>query len=357
MVTPRDPAAFRAEVLRRAMRIERRRRRARLLLAVPLVAVAILSVALVGQLRRDTSTTVVSANPGGSSLDASIVATGAARPWSVGARPDGTLWVLTRDADGRGHVGVVDERTWRSVAALPADARPESVVSGADGSAWLTDPASHRLLHVTASGRVDTIDTGAPPSATAVLDTDGRLWFAQPTADRLLAASPTGQLQPFPVPRGRQPDVVALAPNGSIAYGAAGAAQLGTISRSGSVVEYPLADRDARVTALALGPGPALWFATDGPAGARLGRVTGQGSLLDEGSVGDRAPAALTLGSDGRIWYSTGHAPLVHEQSLAKASVRSVSRAFAADAWAMASDGTVWAVDRSAGELVELTGD
>jgi len=360
MVSPRDPEAFRAEVLRRAMRIERRRRRLRVLVTVPVLVSALLAVLLVGSLRNGSADHVTADGnvPAGAGLTSEVVPIQGLDPLSVSARPDGSLWVLGRDErSARMTLGTVTNDLWQPVVALPAGARPQLIVSSANGAAWMTDPAGHRVLRVEADGTTTSFPTEAAPSAGGVLGGDRRFWFAEPTGDRLVAINDDGHRVPYPVPTGRHPELVALAPNGSVAYGASGADELGTVSPTGSVVEYALATADARVVALAPGPGPALWFAMSSENGVRLGRVSAKGTLDDEGALGNGPPSSMALGPDGRLWFSTAAERVVRQRSLARLTARPIDRTLDATSWALTPDGTMWAADRSTKQLLRISSD
>jgi streptogramin lyase len=358
VVTPTDPARFRAEVLRRARRIEDRRRRGRTVVSGAVVVLALAGIVAAVSLWRDAPDATVSSTSGertGDGLVASPVPIGGLRPWSIAARPDGTMWVLG-DRDGVARLGIVSATSpWREVAQLPSGAAPRHVVSSISGGAWLTDPANHAVHFVSATGDLRTTNRPVTPSATGALGQDQRFWFAEPSRDVLVTVGEDGSVREHAVPSGRQPSVVGAAPNGSIAYGAAGVAQLGTVTTGGSVVEFALRSDSARVVALATGPGPALWFVTADGGEFRFGRIGAAGILRDEGLLGSTAPSALDLGPDGQLWFSTTREAAVSQQSFAGLTRRPVDVRLQVDGWAVDTEGTLWAADRGAGALYQLS--
>jgi streptogramin lyase len=358
MVTPMDRAGFRADVLRRVRRIERRRRRRRGLLSATAVACVFVAVgALVATWRGSSDSTVASTSGEheGGALVASKVAVGGLHAVSIAARPDGTMWVLGREGSGI-HLGLVSASSaWREVARLPADAAATQVVSAISGGAWVTDPPRRRVYFVSAAGNVHETVRATNPSVSGAVGQDQRFWFAEPDADQLVALGEDGSVVEHPVPRGRRPSVVAAAPNGSIAYGAAGGPQLGTVSMQGTVVEFALPSTSARVVALTTGPGPALWFLSRAGDDVRFGRVAANGRLEDEGDLGGEVPSALDLGPDGQLWFSTRREASVSERSFSGVSRRPVNVRLQVDDWAVAPDGVLWAVDRDTGAVFQLT--
>ena len=365
MLSPRDPQAFNALMLRRVARIERRRRRARVLLVVPsLVAVVLAAVLL---LRSVPAGEVVVGGPPASERPAGPVAPavlgsrswdlGGGRPWSVVGGHGGEMWVLGRHADNTPVVWMIDGDDVSVAARLPETARPTVLVAGTDGWLWATDPARSLVLRISPEGEVVAFTTEGVPSSSAVFGPDGRFWFAEPDLDRLTGVAPDGSVVHHELPAGRRPSVVALGPEGSLWYASAGSPQVGSVSSSGAVTEYDLPSVDARVIAMAPGPGPALWLSIDTLDGGVLARMGGRGELITEPLDQGRAPSAMSMGPDGRLWFSTGEGPVITTRSLAGLRRRSVDRSFEADAWALASDGSMWAVDRTRGVLVQVLAD
>lgn len=358
VLTPQDPDAFRATVLRKAARIERRRRRTRALMWVPGAAAVALSVVLVT--RPGPPDEQISAGVAAESVASGVVTTetvsfGDGRtPRAVVGASDGAIWVLERDEDGSAISRVEDDRA-TVVAELPEGAQPDVVVAGADGALWMTDPVGDRVIRVALDGDVSAWPTPSTPSSTAAFASDGRFWFAEPDRDRLTGMAADGGVLHHDVPRGRRPDVVAVGPDGSIFFGESASPRIGSVSPSGTVTEYDL-DGDERAVAMVSGPGPALWMVLESSSGARLARLDGRGNIVGDELEGD-VPEVIANGSDGRLWYSTADEPAVRQQSLRGPTSRSLDRSLRASSWAMGSDGSMWAVDRERGAVVSVTLD
>ena len=365
MLSPRDPQAFNALMLRRVAQIERRRRRARLLLVVPsIVAVVLAAVLMFGSV--PPGDVVVGGPPTGENpplqLAPEVLASrswdlGGGRPWSVVGGHGGEMWVLGRDADNTPVVWMLDGDDVSVAARLPETASPTVLAAGTDGRLWATDPARSLVLRIDPAGGVDAFATEAVPSPSAVFGPDGRFWFAEPDLDRLTGMAPDGTAVHHELPAGRRPSVVALGPEGGLWYASAASPRVGSVSSSGAVTEYDLPSVDARVIAMAPGPGPALWLSIDTLDGGVLARMGGRGELITEPLDQGRAPSAMSMGPDGRLWFSTGERSVITTRSLARLERRSVDRSFEADAWALATDGSMWAVDRTRGVLVQVLAD
>lgn len=344
--------AFRAEVLRRAARIERRRRRARLLVVVPSLLLVASLAALVLRDTGDDRPSVTAANPAEAELTSTPIDVPGHEAIAVATRPDGSLWLLSATEDGRRHVGLVVRSGWEPVADLPASSTSSAIASDAAGRAWLTDPAGSAVHRVDDEGGIETWPTPTPPSRTGAVDLQGRFWFGEPERNVLRAQLADGTARDVVLPGGRQPDVVGPGPSGVVAYGARDAAVLGTLA-DGRVVEYGLVDEDARVTAVAPGPGPALWYAAAAPGGGYVGRLTPTSELTSH-PVDAEAPGALTLGSDGRLWFSTAPEARVRQRTLDRGRERTLDRRLLGTSWALDTSGGMWAVDGESGRLLKI---
>jgi virginiamycin B lyase len=350
-LTPRDPEAFRADVLRRAVHIERRRRRARILLALPALGAVVL-LAVVFQ-QRSPSSPQVAANTDAGGLTSEEISVGGS-PWGVVGGTDGAVWVLTRVAGGSALTRVGDEGD-RSDVALPAGAMPESIVAGTDEAIWATDPPNHRVVRVDRDLEVHTYSVGGTPSGSATW-LDGRFWFADAAADRITSVTSSGATKSYAVPTGRAPTVLTSGPDGAVWYASSTSGRIGSVSSTGAVNELDLGEPDDRVTSMAPGPGPAVWLVVTRPSGARLAHVDAQGKVVGDELATSAVPVAVSLGPDGRMWFATGDGT-VQQQTANKVSVRPLGRPVRGDAWALTRDDAMWVVDRGRHLVLRITLD
>lgn len=357
VVSPRDPVAFREKVLRRAMQLDRRRRRARAFVVVPALLAVVLAGVLAANIRGSQRADVVASQPAADGvLETRVVALeDGMRPWSVVGGADGEIWVLTRSSEGSALVRVkADDHL---VIPLPEGAQPDMAVSGTDGGLWLTDPAGQRVLRVSAEGEVRAHPLSAMPSPSATFGPDGRFWFAEPAFDRLTGMAPDGDLLHRELPPGRQPTAVAAGPDGSIWFGQADAPRIGSVAATGAISEFDLAGADERVAAMAIGPGPALWMTIRSGSGPLLGRVDARGGVVEERLPGGETPTAISAGPDGGVWFTLSRDATLHQRSLARLSQRPLDRRLLVDSWALSENGVMWAVDRAGGQLIQIPHD
>lgn len=359
MLTPRDPGSFKADVLRRAVRLERRRRRVRALVALAAVGALALSGLTLGLTRIGRGGADVALStagpPGAETVRARVLELPEVRtPWAVVGGGGRSMWVLDRGGDHGPVVRRFEDRSAAVTAQLPSDAAPEQVVAGTDGGLWMTDPAASRVIRVAADGRVTTWPTQRAPAASAVFAGE-RLWVAEPGAGRLTGVGTDGSLVARPLPEGTRPAVLALGPDGSVWFADAVRAVIGSVGASGTVTTYDLASPDERVLAMAAGPGPALWLLVRSDSGLRLGRVDGSGHVAEEDIEASSAARALTQGPDGSLWLTSGDGTTLLRRSFSALRRDAIDHPVRARSWALSTDGTIWAVDGDRNQLVELT--
>ena len=346
LLTPTDPVEFRARVLRRAVQIERRRRRTRALVAAPL-ALALIVLAFVAVRRPDSSPAVAAGPP--RSVTTETIAFDDGVPWAVVGGTDEAMWVLSHGTVAS--VTRIAADGSRRTVDLGAGSAPDMLVAGTDQAIWMTDPATSQVHRVDADGTVTSWPTDAPPSASSTWSA-GRLWFAEPSLDRLTAIDHDGNVAHFEVPRGRAPTIVTAGPDNAVWFASSTAAIIGNVAESGAVHELALDDPAARAIALTSGSGPALWLIVDAPSGARLAHVDARGRVAMEPPVPE-VPVAISAGPDGTVWYADGQS--LGLQSAGRLTSLDVGHVLHAASWARASDDSMWAVDREARQLLRLT--
>ena len=344
--------------MRRALRIARRRRRLRAVAVAAAVGALALSAVSLGIVRsREAATRVdlsTAAPPSSTTARTRVLdLPGVHTPWAIAGDGGRSVWVLDRGGQKGPVVLRFDEGKAASTSQLPSDAAPEQIVVGTDGGLWMTDPAASRVLRVARDGRVSALPVKATPSASAVFAGE-RLYFAERGAGRITSVDAKGGILHQSLPSGTAPEVVSIGPDGSVWFGDAVRADVGSISASGVPVIYHLASPDERVLTMSPGPGPALWILVRSDHGLRLARVDGSGRIVEDDVEPSSAARALSQGPDGRLWFTSGDGTQLHRRSLASLSSIDIDRPVRARSWALSSDGTIWAVDADRNQVLEV---
>src|SRR5215470_15761453 len=103
-------------------------------------------------------------------------------------------------------------------------------------------------------------------------------------ASALLAAQPvaaarkiTVTFSSFPLPSSSDAHAITSGSDGALWFTENGSNQIGRITTSGAITEYPIPSSSSGPIAITTGPDGALWFTTP----AKLGRITSSGSVLE----------------------------------------------------------------------------
>jgi streptogramin lyase len=158
---------------------------------------------------------------------------------------------------------------------------PVAIATGSDGNLWVLndgDQGQSSISVVSTSGTVEAtyqIPTQNANPQGLVLGSDGNLWFVESGVDQIGSITPTGQITEYPIP-------------------------------SPTVNEGDSADPDpetvaADPTALVEGPDGAIWFTES--SGQAIGRITTAGVLTQIATPGLQ-PNSIAVGSDGNIWFT-----------------------------------------------------
>ncbi|MGE0066381.1 MAG: hypothetical protein AB7T48_03415 [Solirubrobacterales bacterium] len=186
--------------------------------------------------------------------------TAAATPTALAAGPGG-IWFTEESANKVGRIaynGAILEFP------LPAGARPTGIAVGPENALWVTEKDRGKIAKVTPGGAVTEFalpDPASRPHA-IVVGPDGNLWFSEEAAPRIGRITPNGEIEEFRVAASLGTYELAVGADENIWFTAGN--KVGSISTTGETGEPACIYSSCRypVTALAEGPGDALWFAT-----------------------------------------------------------------------------------------------
>jgi streptogramin lyase/pimeloyl-ACP methyl ester carboxylesterase len=196
----------------------------------------------------------------------------------------------------------------RSAALVFADDAPDSPQSfafnGMGSSAVTSGPIVEYQL-ATASSLPRGITQGP----------DGNLWFTEAQANQIGRITTSGVLTEFPLPMcgptsswNPDPMDIASGPDGNLWFTEFGCASIGRITTSGSVIEFLLpsnpSTNNSEPDGITAGPDGNLWF-TEDQTGA-IGQIDTSGFIQEFPGVG--ATQGITSGPDGNLWFTAaGH--------------------------------------------------
>jgi virginiamycin B lyase len=155
--------------------------------------------------------------------------------------------------------------------------------------------------------------SGGKPTWVAAA-TDGSVWFSDPATTSVARLEPSGAVTRYPLPEGRTPGSLVVARDGSVWVATVGPA-IAHLTKSGRLVGYAVPTTqgnpmggvpDTAPAALTAGPDGAIWFLEMGAD--KVGRITADGKIteypLPERERMHANPEGMAVGSDGAIWFS-----------------------------------------------------
>jgi streptogramin lyase len=219
---------------------------------------------------------------------------------------DGALWFTLPFEDRIGRIA-----TDGSFATFPIPGvtgpQPEAITPGPDGNVWFTAPGINRIGRIVPGGPpAITTFPGASPGATDITaGPDGALWFTESFAPGSIGRMTTDGATPshFGVPTaGSEPSGITPGPGGGLWFTESATNQIGQISTSGVVTEYPGAG--AGPSAIEAGRDGALWFTES--EGNAIGRITTNGAVTNHFGLPNPGsePSDITAGPDGALWFT-----------------------------------------------------
>jgi len=273
------------------------------------------------------------------------VAETGAGPYGITGGPDGALWfslvhagqIARRSVDGQLTVHQLE----------PATCSPSIIAPGPDNALWFTKSQGNRIGRITTAGEISSFDIPTPNSGPfgIVHGPDDAMWFTEMNANQIGRLTLDGEVGEYALPLpGAFPSTITRGPDNTLWFtmnqgnaigqitpdenieiyelptpGAApvgitntsdgawfveiGAGQIGYISATGEIAEFPLPDRDARPHAIVCDEHGDCWF-TEWAAN-RVGRIDHAGNIDEfELPTPDSEPHGITIGSNGAVWVA-----------------------------------------------------
>ena len=281
--------------------------------------------------------------------------TAGSHPSGITAGPDGAIWFTEEGTNKIGRMTTNGVLTNEFPIPTP-NSMPSDIVAGADGNLWFTEFNGNKIGRITTEGTITEFTVPGSSSQPYQIAT-GRyeintLWFTQFGSDQIGRITTDGTITEFPLPTARGPRDIVTAVWGSALFTTAdnkigairesdgviteypiptpnadpvgivtnilsgysyfterGANKIGRFAGTAAMTEYPAGTGDPYGIAMTT-PTPfpqgteSLMFTEVGPN--KIGQMTISGTLTSEQPVPTVAsePTAITLGPDGRFWFT-----------------------------------------------------
>jgi streptogramin lyase len=240
---------------------------------------------------------------------------------------------------------------------------PTSLVNGPDGRIWFGTALSYVIGAMDTNGNVQYYNGPAPYCGPALCDivlgavVGQNIWFTSESLSKsygyqLLVGyieTSTGTTKSYGTGFERTPpSQIVMGANGALWFGAGtNVASVGTYGGVNSFSTYPPMD----VGSIISGPDRNLWFVSDGE-NQLVGRMKTNGKMLSETTLkSGEAAYQLTVGPDNHVWITTTEALVRMTSPTARKSIKVPRRQRDCDpvGITVGSDGKLWFSSASAG--------
>jgi virginiamycin B lyase len=233
---------------------------------------------------------------------------------------------------------------------IPSMNSPLEITDGPDGAMWFTEYPS-TIGRVTSDGAFTETPAGGGTVYGITSGPDGALWFAN-TNNEEIGRITTDSIITNTYPTTVAPTAITTGPYGQLWF--AGQNGVGSVSTTGTVNEYP--DGGIGATSIATGSDGALWFAEC--AASQIGRVTLSGSITEfPVPSGQSFPKHLVAGPDGALWFVDSRGGLQRITTAGTFSTVSALPGSTQDPIAFSPDGTLWFEDQGSGNVENIGTD
>ena len=234
-------------------------------------------------------------------------------PSAITLGPDGNLWFLR--ASEVGYVTPSGQVQEFPIAGPPLGA-PNAIVAGSDGSIYFT--GQNYLARVSMTGEITRFPFPAAQTSLGnvtrglVVGPDGSLWFTRndltetPSTNQIGRMTLDGQFSFFDLTPGFDGvSGLTTGPDGRLWFTEGALAMVGAISMDGQVTEYS-APAGSLPRGLTSGPDEFLYVTLNGLNAIGQLSTDGQWTTVPLPSEASQ-PQAITLGQDGRLWFTEGN--------------------------------------------------
>jgi virginiamycin B lyase len=247
-------------------------------------------------------------------------------PTGITAGPDGALWFGDNGTGAIGRIttaGAVTEYALANPGCIVFDI---GIAAGPDGALWFTEQNPISSACVGKIGRITTtgviteypIPTAGGSPWRIAAGPDGAMWFTEESGDKIGRITTTGTITEYPTPTANSaPSGIAAGPDGALWFteegsciigsrcSLVGPSQIGRITTSGVITEYPTPSPNSQPFDIVAGPDGAMWFAelnAIGRISVPASNIVLAASVLPESrsaQVGATATAFATLINGG----------------------------------------------------------
>jgi streptogramin lyase len=249
------------------------------------------------------------------------IPTAGSKPTGITLGPDGNVWFVEFGTNKIGKISSAGAIT--EVASLTAGSGPFGITTGPDGKLWFTEQTGNKIGQISTGGTVSEFSTGLTASSlptNMTIGADGNLWFTENKGSTKFIPAKIGEITSsdhtitewsLPINNttgAHQPLGITAGPDGNVWFTDAGTSpQIGKVILGGVVTNLDVSTVSTGViyNGITAATGNLYYSEFDGNNIGQftpLGVVT-NGPVLVTGTV-PLPPFGITLGPDGRLWFT-----------------------------------------------------
>jgi streptogramin lyase len=131
---------------------------------------------------------------------------------------------------------------------------------------------------------------------------DGAIWFTERLVSQIGRLTTSLVLTEYPIPTGSsRPTGITSGPDGNLWFTEEDGNKIGRITTAGIVTEFPLPSPASAPIAIAAGPDGRLWFTEQA---GRVGAITVSGGIAEFTLPSGGSPKWIAQGPDGNLWFT-----------------------------------------------------
>ena len=185
---------------------------------------------------------------------------------------------------------------------------------------------------------------------------DGNLWFTEQTGNNIGKITPTGTVTEYPVPTyNSQPGSITAGPDGNLWFTEFSGNHIGKITTSGAVTEYAAELPGTEYGGITTGPDGNLWFTEINSN--KIGKMTPTGTFTSYIVPSFSGGQYIVTGPDGNLWFTEQSANKIGKITTSGAVTEYVAPGTTPEPQDIVTgpDGNLWYTEFSGNHITKVT--
>lgn len=233
--------------------------------------------------------------------------------------------------------------------------QPFSICTGPDGNLWFSDVNS-RIFKMTPDGTLFMYPTVTGSQVYGVCaGPDGNVWFCEEgTVSNIGVITPSGVVTEYPTPTsGAGAFGICTGSDGNLWFTEFAANQIGQCTIAGVITEFPTPTGSSQPKSICSATDNNLWFTESGGGINQIGKCNTAGAITEYPTTTPAGPNYIVQGSDGNLWF-TEQADLIGTMDLTGAMVNEFATVSSPTGICAGPDSNLWFLLPSSAQVVKM---